>query len=1289
MGGEAFYILLLGTCGIVWFLLPLVLLLVLWTRTSRLERGQNRLEAELLRMRTQLKSGEPAASPETAPGRRPAESAPAQKVVAPGDVELVSPPPRPSPKPVAPSPVPPGKPPATPVAGPTPASEAGFSIEEVLAGRWLTWVGAIAVVIGAGFGFKYAVDTDLIGEKGRVAIGIFAGMALFAGGAFAMLKEYRWLSQGLVGAAAGILYFSIHAAYDWYGLWPEEVAQEIAFVALVLVTGAVLAFSTIYRAQPTAILGLLGGFLVPFMLSSGHDRQWELFIYIFILDLGVLGIASFRKWQPLQLTAFFGTLLIWLTWFAQHYEPAKLDSTVILMTAHFLLFALLGVWHNTLRRLPARPGDFFLMLATPVVYFAALYGVTKADFSGWHGLMAVGLAGAYLALALFQLQRNPAGKMVIVCLAGVAASFLTIAIPLQLTGHWIAIAWAAEALLLVELGLRFGQPKLRWAGFGLLIVVQLILAFYSSQTFADPGSFQTRFNRTDPIVEDVLPSGVIGRVVQTGPRGDVEPVWTDVFNGRSLSFLASALVLVVLAWEYRRRRGELETVPAGAKWSPDVSVEQAGGALLALVPLTLLGMLIVETFAVGHRFDWIGPTVLGLFVVWSSLAAVSLVVLSRRTGPEWLSKVGIGVFALVTLFLLVSFVGTLSGWRGEWRGLTTGSADPGIWAWFLINPRGVGYLFAIGGAAVAAFLLRRGGGESDADASGGPLTTSGLLGMFAHLTGLALLTTEVYAQGVIREWESATSLAITGAWTLYAMATLVAGILLRSAPIRVMALALIALTTGKVFFYDVRELDAAIRYLAFGGLGVALLLISFLYRRYRERIRAWITTSAVLLAAGAGFFADAPAARADDETPEPLHTLRYRWPLEPSAVESDLLRVAIPPDAYSVARNDLGDLRIIGVHDDTGVHRDIPFVLNRPADRLEVQRQSIPLLNRSLLDGDTQFLLDLSGHAQPVEEISIEIDRSERNYERTVRVYGADRRDAENWALLTDEGYLLDRTRGADRLRVVHVEFPRSRFDFYRVVIENAGQPPLTIEAAAIVNRTDVRVPRHEYPAEILSHRADEEKHQTIVLLDLGYDNLPTAGLRLDVQYAGDYHRSARLEVTDTLEVEEGEDVRWRSVASVSLYRILRPNHDPIINEQPDYSETRGRYLRLTIDNGDNEPLRIAGVTALGIDRWLVCEASALAHADVRFALYAGDELLPAPQYDLVRTIGDYDLFALPPVELTARADNPYFTGPTQPRVPWSEEHAPLLWALTIAGVLLFGGLTVYLLYKTGRGAPT
>ena len=60
---------------------------------------------------------------------------------------------------------------------------------------------------------------------------------------------------------------------------------------------------------------------------------------------------------------------------------------------------------------------------------------------------------------------------------------------------------------------------------------------------------------------------------------------------------------------------------------------------------------------------------------------------------------------------------------------------------------------------------------------------------------------------------------------------MVVGFWRRSAFVRWQALALIAFTIGKVFLYDVSELDRGYRIVSFIVLGVLLLAISFVYQR--------------------------------------------------------------------------------------------------------------------------------------------------------------------------------------------------------------------------------------------------------------------------------------------------------------------------------------------------------------------------------------------------------------------------------------------------------------------------
>ena len=68
-------------------------------------------------------------------------------------------------------------------------------------------------------------------------------------------------------------------------------------------------------------------------------------------------------------------------------------------------------------------------------------------------------------------------------------------------------------------------------------------------------------------------------------------------------------------------------------------------------------------------------------------------------------------------------------------------------------------------------------------------------------------------------------------WMAYGAVLMIVGFWRRSAFVRWQALVLIAFTIGKVFVYDVSELDRGYRIVSFMVLGVLLLAISFVYQR--------------------------------------------------------------------------------------------------------------------------------------------------------------------------------------------------------------------------------------------------------------------------------------------------------------------------------------------------------------------------------------------------------------------------------------------------------------------------
>ena len=623
------------------------------------------------------------------------------------------------------------------------ASDEPSTLEEILAGKWLTWVGALALIIGAGFGFKYAVENGWLDPTRRVILGLVVGLLSFGGGAFAMRRDYRFLGQGLTGAAMGILYMSCFAAHVWYGLIPYEVA----FFGMALTTAGGLTFASRFDSQPTAFLGLLGGFLTPAMLHGATDPFWVLFPYILLLDAGVLYVATQRRWLGLQNLAFVGTCLTWWTWYVWFYDISKLGPTIAFLSAFFVLFALIGVMQNIVRQQKAVAGDFFLILATPVAYFGALYGLTYELFPFWQGAFALGMTVIYGYLAILNSQINPQGKPVAAVLAGLAGTFLIIAAPLQFTGHWVTIAWIAESVLLVEIGLRFKEKTLTITGLSLLAKVQFILLIYALATFADPVGFQTAFVRK----QFHLINGPVA----------LETSWTNIFNGRSFSYLVDVLGMAWLAWQCRRRAKAGQSDDLFGMKGRDLELWLAAG-----VPLIGLMLAITETFVWGMLRQWHGLTILSGFTMWAALAGVALIAWSVFIGPRPLEKLGWFLFVLMGGALVLNAGWTVTGITERGVGLTYWAAH-----WWLFNPGGVAFVCVLVAVGLTALIYSTDAAARDDDSESPhrvrdePVSLQLVFTSGAFMVALAMVLQETFAWGVLRDWHGLTILSALTTWT--------------------------------------------------------------------------------------------------------------------------------------------------------------------------------------------------------------------------------------------------------------------------------------------------------------------------------------------------------------------------------------------------------------------------------------------------------------------------------------------------------------------------------------------
>jgi len=347
--------------------------------------------------------------------------------------------------------------------------------EEQVAGVWFNRLGIVAVLLSVSFFIKWSFDNHFIGEMGRIVIGIVFGLVFLGGGEYFQKRKFPLYGQGFTGGGIAILYFSIYAAFTFYHL----ISQPIAFILMILITLAASLLAVRYDAKVIGIIGVVGGFATPMLLGNGRNNHVALFTYIAILDIGVLLIAYYKRWTIFNNLTFVFTYLSFLIGRSFHYTSYTAQGFDLVSFSYLTLFFLIYLGISFIRGLRQQESfnrsDISLILLNASVYFALSYGLLIKYIPNWIGFWAVLLGAGYLLLGLFIYRRYADNPNLSRTLLTVAAGFMTVAIPMQIQGYWISMAWAVEAVVVFYLSFKVMPTKIPVAGFIILTFSLLAL----------------------------------------------------------------------------------------------------------------------------------------------------------------------------------------------------------------------------------------------------------------------------------------------------------------------------------------------------------------------------------------------------------------------------------------------------------------------------------------------------------------------------------------------------------------------------------------------------------------------------------------------------------------------------------------------------------------------------------------------------------------------------------------------------------------------------------------------
>lgn len=348
-------------------------------------------------------------------------------------------------------------------------------------GNALVRVGVVVLFFGVAFLLKYAYEHTHVPIEVRL-IGVALGAAVMLVIGWRLRSRKPVYALAMQGGGVGLLYLTVFGAFRLFNLIPGEAAFFVLVAIAVL--SAVLA--VLQNALSLAVLGVSGGFLAPVLASTGGGSHVMLFSYYAVLNAGVLGIALYRAWRPLNVLGFVFTFGIGAVWGARFYRPELFESTEPFLLLFFLQYVAIAVLF-ALRQAPQLRHyvDSTIVFGTPLVGFG-LQSRLVQEIEYGAAWSAVAASAVYLLLASVLYRRHAETlRMLVEAFLALGVIFATLAIPLAFDGRWTSAAWALEGAAAYWVGARQGRRLPR--AFGLLLQFAAGIAFVidAGRSFSD------------------------------------------------------------------------------------------------------------------------------------------------------------------------------------------------------------------------------------------------------------------------------------------------------------------------------------------------------------------------------------------------------------------------------------------------------------------------------------------------------------------------------------------------------------------------------------------------------------------------------------------------------------------------------------------------------------------------------------------------------------------------------------------------------------------------------------
>lgn len=350
--------------------------------------------------------------------------------------------------------------------------------------HWLGIAGIIALVIGTGLFFKYAIENNWISPVMQITLFAAVGLVLIVLGLLPKLKK-ELLGGLFAGGGYAVLFLTIFAAHtDYYSIINDS------FLALTLY--AVVALSAfiigLFESMPALLyVSFFGLFVAPYL--AGEEIFAILPWYSIIFSVVLLVSAYIRRWYGLACVGHLGFAIHFQTWFAIENPQQVLALAFVGITG--LLYGLYAL-AQSLRSDEAQGETQILTWFVPIVTLV-IGGLQILD-SEYHGIFALILSGLYFLYTLTLYAEKKTFDSFTVHHAAIAGLLLVLFVPLQWSNEWLVFGWLFLGTAFTIVGYTSRQAVLEMIGFSVssFALTYALISGYLFVTNREEPLFNTR-----------------------------------------------------------------------------------------------------------------------------------------------------------------------------------------------------------------------------------------------------------------------------------------------------------------------------------------------------------------------------------------------------------------------------------------------------------------------------------------------------------------------------------------------------------------------------------------------------------------------------------------------------------------------------------------------------------------------------------------------------------------------------------------------------------------------------